>query len=124
MGIIYVSITGVLGATNSELSNKYQTLVTPAGFAFAIWGPIFIWEGIFAVAQMLPQFRGRSVIKLVTPGWLGACLCQCLWTVTFAQEWMPVALLCMTGILISLLSMAASTDGSMMTWKGTELFLL
>ena len=29
---------------NAELSNKYQTLVTPAPYAFAIWGIIFTAE--------------------------------------------------------------------------------
>ena len=25
---------------NAELSAKYQTIVTPAGWAFSIWGPL------------------------------------------------------------------------------------
>ena len=27
---------------NGEISQKYQTIVTPAGWAFAIWGLIFL----------------------------------------------------------------------------------
>ena len=42
---------------NAELSEKYQTILTPAGYAFAIWGVIFVAEGIFAIAQMFPKFR-------------------------------------------------------------------
>ena len=54
---------GIFGPTNTQLSAKYQTLVTPAGWAFAIWGPIFIWEGIFAIVQMLPRFRSNPIIQ-------------------------------------------------------------
>merc|ERR1712032_799530 len=53
---------------------------------------------------------------------LGACACQCLWTLMFAQEWMPAALSCMFGILISLLVLAAMTDGAGLTCS--EFFLL
>merc|ERR1711920_634951 len=79
-------------------------------------------EGVFAVAQMLPQYRGNKIVELATPGWLGACVCQCLWTLIFAQEWMPTALVCMLGILSSLLTIAARTDGANMTCS--EFFLL
>lgn len=120
--ITYASIFGVFGPDNSALSAKYQLLITPAGFAFSIWGPIFIWEGVFAIAQMFPRFRGSKIVELVTPGWLGACVCQCLWTLIFAQEWMPAALVCMLGILSSLLAIAARTDGVTLTWE--EFFLL
>eukprot|EP00418_Pyrodinium_bahamense_P009714 CAMPEP_0179127344 /NCGR_PEP_ID=MMETSP0796-20121207/60323_1 /TAXON_ID=73915 /ORGANISM="Pyrodinium bahamense, Strain pbaha01" /LENGTH=403 /DNA_ID=CAMNT_0020826135 /DNA_START=32 /DNA_END=1245 /DNA_ORIENTATION=- len=95
LAVTYASLTGIFGPTNSDLSKKYQTLVTPAGFAFSIWGPIFIWEGTFAVAQMLPRFRGVAA---------------------FAQEVIPLSLVCMLGILVSLLGVAGSTDGLKMTW--------
>jgi len=120
--ITYASIFGAFGPDNSELSAKYQLLITPAGFAFSIWGPIFIWEGVFAVVQMFPQYRGSKIVELATPGWLGACVCQCLWTLIFAQEWMPAALVCMLGILSSLLMIAARTDGATLTYS--EFFLL
>jgi len=102
-GVTYGSLTGIFGATNTELSAKYQTLVTPAGWAFAIWGPIFIWEGVFAVAQMLPALRGRPVVTAMTPWWLSACGFQIAWTFFFAQERIIGALICMLGILASLL---------------------
>jgi len=80
LGITYGSLTGAFGPTNSSLSAKYHTLITPSGFAFSIWGPIFIWEGVFAVAQMFPSYRGSMLVKTITPWWLSACLFQCAWT--------------------------------------------
>jgi len=117
-----LSIPGVFGPTNGELSAKYQLLITPAGFAFSIWGPIFLWEGTFAVAQMLPQFRNSTLVALVTPGWLLACVSQALWSVVFAQERLTLQLLCMLGIFAGLLAIAVMTDGVAMTWQ--EYFLL
>jgi len=114
--ITYASIFGAWGPSNTELSEKYTLLITPAGFAFSIWGPIFIWEGVFAVAQMFPRFRGSAVVESATPGWLVACACQCLWTLAFAQEWLSVALACMLGIFAGLFAIAVRTDGYAMTW--------
>ena len=110
VSITYGSLTGAFGATNEELSEKYQTLVTPAGYAFAIWGPIFIWEGIFAVAQMFPSFSTSPVVDTVTPWWICACCFQVAWTLFFAQEVIPGSLICMLGILVSLLTLILRTD--------------
>jgi len=110
VSITYGSLTGAFGATNEELSEKYQTLVTPAGYAFAIWGPIFIWEGIFAVAQMFPSLSTSKVVETVTPWWNCACLFQIGWTLFFAQDRIQGALVCMLGILVSLLTLILRTD--------------
>lgn len=101
--ITYVSLTGVFGATNTVLSQKYQTLITPAGAAFSIWGVIFIAEGVFVVAQMLPQFRGSKLVQAVAPWWCAACIFQVVWTISFAQEVIILSLLCMFGILLTLI---------------------
>jgi len=114
--ITYTSLTGIFGETNTDLSKKYQTLVTPAGWAFIIWGPIFIWEGVFAICQMLPRFRGSEVVQKASPWWWGSCLCQCAWTVAFAQDIVPLALLLMLSILACLIGLVVSTDGLQLTW--------
>ncbi|CAJ1423559.1 unnamed protein product [Effrenium voratum] len=113
LGITYGSLTGIFGKTNTDLSAKYQTLVTPAGWAFSIWGPIFIWEGVFAATQMCQKWRDSSVVVSMTPFWLAACAFQCLWTVTFAQEQILLSCICMLGILLSLLAGIAWTDRRM-----------
>jgi len=109
--ITYTSLTGAFGKTNTELSNKYQTLVTPAGWAFSIWGPIFIWETIFVVAQFFPRFRRSEVVLRMSPWWWALCGFQCCWTFAFAQDQVTLALIFMLLILSSLLGVAWSTDG-------------
>lgn len=112
-----LSGVGAFGPTNGDLSAKYQLLVTPAGFAFSIWGPIFLWEGIFAVAQMLPHFRNSKLVDLVMPGWVLACFAQSMWSIAFAQEAMVLQLVCMLLILLGLLGIAANTHGHPITWS-------
>jgi hypothetical protein len=120
--VTYVSLTGIFGATNTELSNKYQTLVTPSGWAFSIWGPIFLWEAVFVIAQFLPAFRQSQVVLRVSPWWWSLCLVQCAWTLAFAQEQITVSLVFMLSILGSLLGISWKTNTLTMTVK--EYFLL
>jgi len=120
--VTYSSLTGVFGATNTELSKKYQTLVTPAGWAFAIWGPIFIWEAVFVVAQFFPQFRQTKTVLQVSPWWWALCACQSVWTLVFAQDWVTASLCFMFSILVSLLGICWTTDGQEM--RTAEYFLL
>jgi hypothetical protein len=120
--VTYTSLAGIFGATNTELSKKYQTLVTPSGWAFSIWGPIFIWEGIFVIVQLLPSFRQKNLVSLVSPWWWSLCIMQCAWTIAFAQDQITLALIFMISILASLLGIVWSTDGLSMTTS--EYFLL
>jgi hypothetical protein len=104
-GVTYASISGIFGATNTDLSKKYQTLITPAGWAFSIWGPIFIWEGIFAVTQLLPSFRSLDSVQKIAPWWWASCVFQVLWSIAFATEGITLAFILMVSILASLLGL-------------------
>lgn len=103
LGVTYgVGVSGYF-PTNAELSAKYQTLVTPAGYAFAIWGVIFIAQFIWIVLQALPAYRSSDVvIKGVGYWYLFVCVAQCTWSLVFANEWIEVSLAAMLSILVGL----------------------
>jgi len=46
-------------------SDSMRTLITPAGWAFAIWGPLFLLSAIFAVWQALPAQRGNALLDRI-----------------------------------------------------------
>ena len=49
----WLSNSGQFGPTNGEISDRYPTLIVAAGYAFAIWGPIFLLDVVFGVRQAL-----------------------------------------------------------------------
>jgi hypothetical protein len=59
--VVGLSNFGVWGRTNADLSDSIPTLVTPIGYAFSIWGVIFISETIFVVWQSLPKKQKKSI---------------------------------------------------------------
>eukprot|EP00193_Tetraselmis_chui_P017984 CAMPEP_0177777698 /NCGR_PEP_ID=MMETSP0491_2-20121128/15526_1 /TAXON_ID=63592 /ORGANISM="Tetraselmis chuii, Strain PLY429" /LENGTH=338 /DNA_ID=CAMNT_0019296855 /DNA_START=77 /DNA_END=1093 /DNA_ORIENTATION=+ len=82
--------------------SRYRSLVTPAGWAFSIWGIIFSGEAIFAAAQAMPAAGSSSfsVFAGLAPWWALACGLQSLWCAAFrpwAQSprhfWLSPALL-------------------------------
>jgi hypothetical protein len=91
---------------NAVLSEKYQTLVTPIGWAFSIWGPIFISQAIFTVIQMLPDYRANPLVTEGVGYWYAAvCLAQVFWTLSFSLEVNWLAFIMMSTILAFLVKL-------------------
>ncbi len=88
---------------NATLSAKYQAIITPSGFTFAIWGIIFLSQLIFTVHQMLPKYRATSIVQDgVHLMYFYACIAQSAWTVIFGYEIFWLSVIAMFCILVSL----------------------
>jgi hypothetical protein len=94
---------------NGELSEKYQTIITPKGTAFSIWGIIFTFQAIFAVLQMLPAYCSRPMVQQGVSYWYtAACTFQAGWTFSFAFEVIELSLVFMILLFISLMGLIVS----------------
>ena len=63
--------------TPAAISDKYPTVLTPAGYAFSIWTLIYIGLIAFSVYQLLPKNAGS--FRGVRPLYLVSCLLNCAW---------------------------------------------
>jgi hypothetical protein len=80
-------------------------LFSPAGWAFAIWGPIFVGESAFASMAAVPGVAvsnpvASAMLAHAAPWFACACLLQSLWCVSFRpwakrprHFWLPAFLL-------------------------------
>lgn len=87
----WLSNSGLLGPTNGEISDRYPTLIVAAGYAFAIWGPIFLLDIVFGVGQALTRdgsLRLRRIRALTAAGFA----LTSLWMVVFTLQWFWPAL--------------------------------
>ena len=84
--------------SNVEISEKYPSLVTPAGWAFAIWGPIFTLEACFTVWQALALAGAEPAFVAASPYWCAGCALQAVWTLAFAFERLALSSLLCAGI--------------------------
>ena len=91
------------GKNIGEVSNTTLAgvLITPAGYAFAIWGLIYIGLISYSIFQTLPRQQKPTVAYI---SWLlvSACLLQMSWVYVFllSQFWISVAFI--VGILVCL----------------------
>ncbi len=54
-----------LGEPIGSRSDATRTLITPSGWAFAIWGPLFVGSALFAVWQALPAQRNNTLVNTI-----------------------------------------------------------
>ncbi len=55
------------GEPIGDRSDSVRTLITPAGWAFAIWGPLFFGSAVYAIWQALPSQRDNVLLDRI--GW-------------------------------------------------------
>jgi branched-subunit amino acid transport protein AzlD len=94
---------------NATISNKYQTIITPFGFAFSIWGLIFVMQAIYCYVINfwgVEYMNHPLVIDGVSYWYILACVAQTLWSPAFTYEKMPLAATFMGCILIPLIVIA------------------
>ena len=98
-----VGATSVVGPTNAEISARYPTLLTPAGYAFSIWGVIYAGLIAFAIYQFLPAQLGNPRFRRVRPFVVFNFLLNSAWIFFFTLEMMLLSLLAMGGLLVTLI---------------------
>lgn len=105
-----VGTLGLLGTPDQgELSEKYQTIITPKGTGFSIWGIIFTFQAIFSILQMFPSYCGRPMVQKGVGYWyIAACTFQAGWSFSFAYEVIELSLVFMLLLFTSLMGLLIS----------------
>jgi hypothetical protein len=104
-GVIFVNYLAGAGFINNktpaDISDQYPTLVTPAGYAFSIWGLIYAGLLAFSIYQALPtQIARFSKIRTL---YLVNCAANCAWLYLWHYEQIPLSLLIIFVMLGSLI---------------------
>jgi hypothetical protein len=68
-----------------------RSLIAPAGWAFAIWGPIYLGEAIFCTSLLLRSCDALTVaLPAITAPFVAANLVQSLWCASFRPSYMSI----------------------------------
>lgn len=106
LAINYLGSSGFFnGMGQAEVSGKYTTLVTPAGFAFSIWGVIYTLL-LITLMYFLVKSNDKKVSKLVqmiSPLFILSSLLNMGWIISFSYEMVGISTLLILGMVISLL---------------------
>ena len=109
--ISYLSNTGVFhGNTMASLSARYPTLVTPAPYAFGIWGLIYLGLIGFVCYSLRVAFRGWADGSERIGGWfIVTCVANCCWVLAWLYGWTGLSVLLMAVLLGALMRIVVLT---------------
>ena len=113
LALNYLSNTGIFnGNTMASVSARYQNLFTPAGYAFSIWGIIYLGLSAFVI------YQGRSIFREVTDdeivnevGWwfIVSCTANSFWVLAWLYDYTGLSVLIMLLLLFSLVQIVIRT---------------
>lgn len=104
---VYNYLTGrgfINDLSQADISAMYQTKITPAGFAFSIWGVIYTLV-LITVIWMLVRHKDRRVSEVIQSiGWWFnlSALANILWTVSFSYLQLAASTVLISILLLSL----------------------
>jgi len=99
--------------TIGEISQRYTNLFTPASYAFAIWGLIFLGLMAYALYQIKVVFLDKKELAYIeqTGYWFAiANVLNALWVIVFTYDYMGLTVVIIAGILFSLLKIIINTN--------------
>ncbi len=97
------STTILNGMTSADVSDMYPTLVTPAGFTFAIWGIIYTLLLLFVVYQALPRNRDNPFLSKIGLFFGLSSVCNVCWLLLWHYNLITYSLVLMFALLASLI---------------------
>jgi benzodiazapine receptor len=97
------STTLLGGVTSADVSDMYPTLVTPAGFTFAVWGVIYMLLLVFTVYQLLPRNRNKPFLSQVGLLFGLSSACNICWLFLWHYDLITYSLVLMFALLASLI---------------------
>ena len=89
--LVTISVNGMAnalplnGIETGDISDKYATLFTPAGYVFAIWGVIYLGLLAYMVYQALPSQRTNPRLRAIGWWYVVGNVANTIWI--FAWHW-------------------------------------
>ena len=96
------NILPIAGKMTGDVSAKYASLFTPAGFTFGIWSLIYVALIAFIVYQALPAQRDSRLLADLGSYFKAGCAANTLWIFAWHYEWLVPSLMLMLVLLATL----------------------
>lgn len=109
----YLNTSGINGNTVGSISDKYDSLFTPAGYAFAIWGIIFLAiliQAIFLIVRAFQPEKDQNPITQIGLGIFITNMLNIVWLFAWLHEYTSVSVVIMILLLITLLAVVVRTN--------------
>lgn len=99
----YANTKPLGGISTGEISDKYSTLFTPAGFTFSIWGVIYLLVGSFVIISIANNRYFSSNNTLVIYLFILSCVINGAWLFAWHYDKILLSTIIMIAFLVVLL---------------------
>jgi hypothetical protein len=97
----YLNANPINGQTIGNVSDKYPTLITPAGYAFSIWGIIYLSFIIYGIYQLLPSQQNKQIYNRLAWPLIATSLLSILWLISFSFEQLALSVFLIACMLVT-----------------------
>ena len=108
-------------ATTGEVSDKFYIEITPAGWAFSIWGLIYTWQGAWIIYSLTLLCR-KDAPDVISPVllvfYILASVVNVSWIIVWSHEWIQLS--CFLLFAISFFLYTTLTKSYMTVNLGTK----
>lgn len=112
--INYTASSGLInGQTIGDISAQYENLFTPAGYAFSIWGLIYLMLAGFVIYQARGLFKKVDDNNFILQiGWwfVISCIANSLWIVAWVHDYIGLSVILIALLLFSLIKIIVNTN--------------
>ena len=92
------------GKSTGSISDKYVTLITPAGYVFSIWSVIYVLLFAFVALQAMSSQKDKPFQKQVGALFLLSCIFNIAWIFLWQYEYITLSVPLMFALLASLIA--------------------
>ncbi|MFN8309468.1 MAG: hypothetical protein U0T73_05845 [Chitinophagales bacterium] len=90
----YLYSVGPLALKNiRDVTYDHPNFFTPAGYAFSIWGVIYLAFFIFSIYALLPSQRSNSALNKLALPLIAANILGSVWIAVFSHEWLLLSVI-------------------------------
>jgi len=100
----------ITGKSVAAISNRFPVPVTPAGWAFSVWGIIYTGLIAFAIYQALPSQSTNPRLQRIGYWYVLSCAANVAWLFLWVNEQITLSLVAMVVLLLSLITLYLRAD--------------
>lgn len=110
----YVAGAGLInGQTIGDISGRYENLFTPAGYAFSIWGLIYLMLTGFVIYQARGLYKKVDNNEFILQiGWwfVISCIANSFWLIAWIYDYIWLSVILIVVLLFSLMKIIVNTN--------------
>jgi translocator protein len=107
-GMVFINVQAntipIGGRTTGEVSAMFPVLITPASYAFSIWGLIYFLLGIFVILPFFPRWRNLELLKAIGPWFFISCTLNIAWILLWHNLYILSSMAIMINLLVTLIA--------------------